>query len=84
MLLRRWTRALAPGAGRTFGNPGVLLSPELLRDPGVRPAELLSEVSALLSENLFGLKESPATLLLTISVSEFRKLIFSLDFCSTD
>lgn len=52
----------------------MLLSPELLRDPGDTPAEL-SEVSVRLSENLFGLSDSPATLLLTYSDSELKKLI---------
>lgn len=52
VLLRLCTRALAPGAGSTLGKPGVLLSPLLLRDPGVRPADPLSEVSARLNENL--------------------------------
>lgn len=51
VLRRRCTRALAPGAGRTFGKPGVLLSPELLRDPGGIPAGV-SGVSVLLKENL--------------------------------
>lgn len=51
VLRRLWTRADAPGAGTTLGKPGVLLSPELLRDPGDTPAEL-SEVSVRLSENL--------------------------------
>lgn len=49
--LRFWTRALAPGAGNTFGKPGVLLSPDALRPPGgvedslvsVRPRENLKE-----------------------------------------
>jgi hypothetical protein len=52
VLRRLWTRALAPGAGRTFGKPGVLLSPELLRDPAGTPAAVASAVSVLLSENL--------------------------------
>lgn len=51
VLRLRWTRAMAPGAGTTLGNPGVLLSPELLREPGDTPAEL-SEVSVRLRENL--------------------------------
>lgn len=50
--LRFWTRALAPGAGRTLGNPGVLLSPDALLPPGgvedslvsVRPKENLKKM----------------------------------------
>ena len=52
VLLRLWTRALAPGAGKTFGKPGVLLSPELLRDPVGIPVLVVSAVSVLLKENL--------------------------------
>ena len=51
VLRLRCTRAVAPGAGITLGKPGVLLSPELLREHGETPAEL-SDVSVLLSENL--------------------------------
>lgn len=53
VLLRRCTSALVPGAGTTLGNPGVLLSPELLREPGGIPgAVVFSAVSVLFRENL--------------------------------
>lgn len=51
VLFLRCTRALAPGAGKTFGKPGELLSPELLRDPHAEVAGK-SVVSDLVNENL--------------------------------
>lgn len=51
VLFLRCTRALAPGAGKTFGKPGELLSPELLRDPHAE-AVGTSVVSDLVKENL--------------------------------
>lgn len=56
VLRRLCTSGLAPGAGKTFGNPGVLLSPEELRTvDGVgdsAPEPLPLPVSFLLKENL--------------------------------
>lgn len=43
-------KILLPGAGRTLGKPGVLLSPELLLDPGT--VVVPSVVSVRLKENL--------------------------------